>query len=489
MERFNNDLSLAIRDFLKFSDHHKLMNTSKELFQSIRAATIFYPLNFQCTCSFFTNEAWKQKLISKVTNPDHQIQFLTSKDISKVTTFSDAFNWFLSLRDQSHPWGGEAVLLMRMSYSQYKQNKTKNKLENMNTLSLDGFHNIFDLDSLSQLSISDVSVNLGHSKIDVGFLSHLKKVSICCCQATEVNCLKEVEVLHLISCDRLIDVSGLTNVRFLLLQRCSSLEDISRLTNTYHIELLSCSRITNYASLRTAVEIRIVQQKELDLAVFRSVRSLEVLACKIKRKNNCLLHEDANLRSLTLSFPPQYLLKCNNFHSLTFLCINSCKSDFDLCHFPRVRSFMLRGCDKISSLSGLLESKLKRESICIVDCGNIVDFSPLAVFSRVTISLRRCSYRKGVPSQSSKFTSLRGLQDVEKLCICGLSDQTDISPLFHGKNQVLSIRGKISDSDRENIDHYYQQEQSNSSLPVYVRRNAFRVKNRNGVTTSSFLPL
>jgi hypothetical protein len=468
MERFNNDLSLAIRDFLKFSDHHKLMNTSKELFQSIRAATIFYPLNFQCTCSFFTNEAWKQKLISKVTNPDHQIQFLTSKDISKVTTFSDAFSLFLSLRDTPLPWGSATGIVMRMTCSQYKQNKIKNKLENMNTLSLGGFHNIFDLDFLSKLSISDVSMNLSQSRIGVSFLSHLKKVSICYCLSTEVNCLKEAEILHLISCDQLIDVSGLSNVRFLLLQRCSGLEDISSLTNNYHIELLSCSRITNYAALRTAVEIRVFEQNELDLTVFRSVRSLEVFACKIKRKNNCLLHLDANLRSLTLRIPPQYLLKCNNFRSLTFLFIYFCKSDFDLHNFPQVRSFTLRGCDKLSSLAGLLESKVKRESICVDECRNIVDFSPLAVFSRVTISLRQCSYRKGVPSQSAKFTSFQGLQDVENLCICGFSDQTDISPLFHGKNQVLSIRGKISHSDREKIKTYYQQEPSESLLPVYV---------------------
>jgi hypothetical protein len=257
MDRFNNDLSLAVRDFLKFSDLHKLMNTSKELFQSIRAATIFYPLNFQCSAVFFTDNAWKQNLISKVTNPDHQIQFFTSKDISTVTTFSDSFSWFLSLKDRPFPWGDATSLIMRMSYSQYKQNKIKNKLENMNTLSLSGFHNIVDLDSLSQLSISEVSVQVGHSKIDVSFLSHLKKVSISRCDATEVNCLKEAEVLHLISCDRLIDVSGLSNVRFLLLRRCSSLEDISSFTNNYHIELLSCSRITNYASLRTAVEIRV----------------------------------------------------------------------------------------------------------------------------------------------------------------------------------------------------------------------------------------
>jgi hypothetical protein len=130
------------------------------------------------------------------------------------------------------------------------------------------------------------------------------------------------------------------------------------------------------------------------------VRSLEVLTCKIKRKNHCLLHEDVSVRSLTVYFPSQYLLKCNNFRSLTLLVIYCCKSDFDLSHFPLVRSFTLRACDKLSSLSGLLERKVKREFIFIDNCRNIVDFSPLAVFSRVTIYLRQCSYRKSDPSQS-----------------------------------------------------------------------------------------
>jgi hypothetical protein len=121
MEKLNCDLFHLWRELLTFNEYHRLMNTSKIVFGSIKAATIVFPLSLEGTRMFLVDEERKRQLISILDKPD-QFQSLTD-------TLCD-FSTYLSCGNIVR--ADDQILSLRMNYDQYKDHlKKKTKLNEL----------------------------------------------------------------------------------------------------------------------------------------------------------------------------------------------------------------------------------------------------------------------------------------------------------------------------------------------------------------------
>jgi hypothetical protein len=92
-DKWPTDLFFILRELLTCLEYHRFMNTSQELFDSIRSKTIVFALGFRRTINFVLDDNWKGELVSKVDVPGCQIEL--SFFIRQWEVFSD-FRGYLS---------------------------------------------------------------------------------------------------------------------------------------------------------------------------------------------------------------------------------------------------------------------------------------------------------------------------------------------------------------------------------------------------------
>jgi hypothetical protein len=173
MEKLNCDLFHLLEELLTFKEYHRLMNTSKMAFGSIKAATIVFPLSVEGTRRFLTDEVRKVELTSLLDKPDYQIELIFSKYVHQFQSLTDTlynFSNYLSCGNIINP--GYQILSLRMNYYQYKDHLTKNKIERVMSLSSVA-QKYEDLSPIGGLTIhKQITLGYIHSPENLIYLRH-----------------------------------------------------------------------------------------------------------------------------------------------------------------------------------------------------------------------------------------------------------------------------------------------------------------------------
>jgi hypothetical protein len=463
-DKWPTDLLFILRELLTCLEYHRLMNTSQELFQSIRKKTVVFALGFRRSINFVLDEDWKNELISKVEYPDNQIEL--SFFIDKCAAFSD-FSGYLSLPSfrnhlpRKYEYHFCPVPFATMSYSQFRYNLSRNKMETVISFS---FPSVDEISQIPQIQFSNSCTFRRHFPNYLETFSHLKKVTISAVDASSFNCLSRCDSLELSSCWQLTDVSQLGNIRVLLIKESHQLKDIRSLTNNFHIGLFSCSKIENYDSLSNSAIIQLSDQNNVEPGVFRKVRQLDLTNCKFTK--SCRFNSES-VRFLLVKDPPVDFFQQNVFHRCRAVVVSQYKRKLDLTIFKNVNSLTLQYCKKLTSLSSLVGNN--HTELTIRYCEKITDFSPFAEIPHVIIELH-FSYNRKLVTQSTQFTTFEGLQNIRTLEIGNMiRDQVDFTPLFAGENEKLVIFGACGISNWDEVKLHYVEQQSKDS-PIFLKR-------------------
>jgi hypothetical protein len=469
-DKWPTDLFFLLRELLTSLEYHRFMNTSQELFQSIRKKTIVFKLGFRRSANFVLDEDWKGDLISKVALPDNQIEL--SFFIRTCAALSD-FRWYLSslplftnfsdLDDEEYPFHSNLrrVTFATMSYFQFRYNLSRNKVETVISFPFPG------VEEISQIPKIQFSKSCAFGGFFPNYLKsccHLKKVTITSVSFSSFNCLSRCDSLELSSCWQLIDVSQLGNIRVLLIKESHQLKDIRNLTNNNRIGFFSCTRIKNYDSLSKAAIIQLTDQNNVEPAVFRQVRQLDLINCRFTK--NCRFNSES-VRFLRVKDPPVDFFQQNDFHRCRAVVVSQYKRKLDLTIFKNVNSLTLQYCMKLTSLSRLVGNN--HTELTIRYCEKITGFSPLAQIPHVIIELH-LSYNRKLVTQSTQFTTFEGLQNIRTLEIGNMMrDEVDFTPLFAGENEKLVIFGACRISNWDEVNLHYVEQQSKDS-PIFLKR-------------------
>jgi hypothetical protein len=186
--------------FLDRFTFYNLINTSKEIFQDIKAEIRNIFLDEVESVFCVENPEWQQLLLGKIKDPSHQLSFWLNYSCSHL----------------------QVEQLKSLSYNRLRIDNAK-ELQNIPSW-ITVLNNGRDIQLERNHSISSFE----------GLQECVKKLCLTCFSALiDVRALSSLQELTFFSCGSVSDVACLKNVRDLSFRDCSSLRDISSLGNVY----------------------------------------------------------------------------------------------------------------------------------------------------------------------------------------------------------------------------------------------------------------
>jgi hypothetical protein len=355
--------------FLDRFSFHSLLNTSKEIFQDIKAEIRNIFLDEVETVSYVENPEWQQLILGKIKDPSHQV--------SPSLNYSCSHLQFEQLKNLSY-------YQLRVENAKELQSILSwiTVLNNGRDIQLEHNHSISSFEGLQEC-VKKLSVSCFRALMDLRALSSIRELSFFSCgSVSDVACLKNVHDLSFRDCPNLKDISSLGNVYSLELKRCPEITDISALVNNSFLTIIECRNIVDVSILRHSLHLRTdLLRKENCNGQFSRIQSLELSAC-----NYTEIPVSITLQSITFTSCSISLIE--NFQFLQHLekvVFSSCPDLTSLEGLDNVPSIRIFNCNKLNSLNGISNQQGRIKYFSLETCHCIKQFSNLTTVPSVEI--------------------------------------------------------------------------------------------------------
>ncbi len=221
-----------IQTYLSYDDYHYFMNTSKQLFASLKRKTVYFSLDRKRSFQYLTEVNFQRLLLSKVVNGWDQIK-IHYKEVS-LGIPSDL---------PVHAIVGSVCPLPVKEWNNFQSivcHCPKGRIEIPPIPNVKNLHLFF----YTQDKLSRESINLTA-------LSHLSTFCLNHLRVKDISPLKDIPELSLFSCEVVTDFSMFCNQRILKINRCRGLSDVTSFKSIRTLELSNCVNVTDVRPLKS----------------------------------------------------------------------------------------------------------------------------------------------------------------------------------------------------------------------------------------------
>jgi hypothetical protein len=225
-------------------------------------------------------------------------------------------------------------------------------LKNVTLLNLSRCDRILDFSELGSCNVQDLKLDYLESVPGIHKLGNIQTLSLRYTNVDQasINCLQNVQNLNLFGNHSINDVSVFCFMNTLDLSFCKSIVDVSQLGNVRKLTLKNCTGITNVNNLGNVRDLDLSYCINIvDVSFLGNVRKLILIGCSKISDVSCL----GNVQILFLN---QCTLVTNvdQLSNVKRLCLYGCIGITDVSHLVNVKYLNLQGCENIIDISMLI---------------------------------------------------------------------------------------------------------------------------------------
>lgn len=229
-----------IQTYLSYDDYHYFMNTSKQLFASLKRKSVYFTLDRKRSFQYLTEVNFQRLLLSKVANGWDQIK-IHYKGLSPGTPSDLPVH---------------AVVLSACPLPV----KEWNNFQSIVCICPKGKIEIPPIPNVKNLHLSFYTHDtLSRESINLTALSHLSTLCLNRLRVKNIAPLKDIPELSLFSCELVTDFSMFCNQRILRINSCPGLSDVTSFKSIRRLELSNCANINDVSPLKSIYDLRLFE--------------------------------------------------------------------------------------------------------------------------------------------------------------------------------------------------------------------------------------